>query len=659
MIETLVHLCYKYECQAEESCLGKAEGMNIKVQCCGVVLLALLAMIYGRQRKLKLTASRVFLGCFYVSMCSLAMDILSLAAIAYREKLPLSLVEFICKTYIILLVLVILFAVVYVATSVSFHLPDYKNNVVAYIVFFIVDVILIYVLPISIHEKAEENLAWTDGSSTYVAYFGALVLIVINLVQLFLYKKYIYERQRRTVLIWMLMWIAAACIQIFNKELLVIGFACALGVTVVFFQFENPELNLDWHTGLFNYVAYTRYGEQLYSDGNKKFYVIAVLFENTTWQDEQNSSGSVEAQRTFDVLLEIQGASAFKITENEVLLLFTNGERAKAVWDRCVEWVSKEEPHTSQKRPSFYYVEDPRCVSSYSELLELIQYASLLKKDSIMDNAQTVGSGTVEQMLSERTMIQQILSALEEDRVVVYYQPIYSIEDKCFTSAEALVRIVDREGKIIPPGAFINIAENNGMIINIGRRVFEKVCQFFQTSRLEDYGMRYIEVNLSVVQCADEKLADTYIAVMNSMEMDPGRINLEITESASLRAKRILISNMERMIEYGIHFSLDDFGTGQSNLNYIVDMPVKIVKFDREMSQAYFANDKAKYVMDAAIHMIHGMGMRIVAEGIETEEQYKKMEEIQIDYIQGFYFSKPLPEQEFLDFLRRENSKVL
>ena len=635
--------------------------MNIKVQCCGVVLLALLAIIYGRQRKLKLTASRVFLGCFYVSMCSLAMDILSLAAIAYRDKLPQLLVTFVCKTYIILLVMVILLAVVYIATSVAFHLPDYKNNVVAYIVFFVIDVILIYALPISVHEKVEENLAWTDGPSTYVAYFGALVLIVINLVQLFLYKKYIYERQRRTVMIWMFMWITAACIQIFNKELLVIGFACALGVTVVFFQFENPELNLDWHTGLFNYVAYTRYGEQLYSNDDKKFYVIAVMFENTAWQDEQDSSGSVEAQRIFDIFLKIQGASAFKITENEVLLFFTNGERAKTVWNSCVEWGNKEgldTSQTSQKRPSFYYVEDPRCVSSYSELLDLLQYASLQKKDAVLENAQTVDSSTVAQMFSERMMVQQILSALEEDRVVVYYQPIFSVEEKRFTSAEALVRIVDREGKIIPPGAFIYIAESNGMIIDIGKRVFEKVCQFFQKSRLEDYGMHYIEVNLSVVQCADERLADTYIEVMNSMEMDPRRINLEITESASLRAKRILISNMERMIEYGIHFSLDDFGTGQSNLNYIVDMPVKIVKFDREMIQTYFANDRAQYVMDAAMHMIHGMGMKIVAEGIETEEQYKKMEEINIDYVQGFYFSKPLPEQEFLEFLHRENNKA-
>ena len=87
-------------------------------------------------------------------------------------------------------------------------------------------------------------------------------------------------------------------------------------------------------------------------------------------------------------------------------------------------------------------------------------------------------------------------------------------------------------------------------------------------------------------------------------------------------------------------------------------MPVKIVKFDREMTQAYFANEKARYVMDAAMHMIQGMGLEIVAEGIETEEQYKKMEEIKINYIQGYYFSRPLPEQEFLAFLHRENGRV-
>ena len=108
---------------------------------------------------------------------------------------------------------------------------------------------------------------------------------------------------------------------------------------------------------------------------------------------------------------------------------------------------------------------------------------------------------------------------------------------------------------------------------------------------------------------------------------------------------------MKSLMDYGVKFSLDDFGTGQSNLNYIVDMPVDIVKFDRDMTNAYFENGKAKYVMDAAMHMVHGMDLEIVSEGIETKEQYEVMEELGISYIQGYYFSKPLPEQQFLEFI--------
>ena len=143
---------------------------------------------------------------------------------------------------------------------------------------------------------------------------------------------------------------------------------------------------------------------------------------------------------------------------------------------------------------------------------------------------------------------------------------------------------------------------------------------------------------------------------MHILHIEPEHINLEITESASVSARNILLDNMNVLIGRGVHFSLDDFGTGQSNLNYIVEMPVHIVKFDRDMTNAYFENRKAKYVMDAAMHMIQGMDLSIVAEGIETEEQLRTMENLGIQYIQGYYFSKPLSEQHFLEFIKEKNA---
>ena len=134
-------------------------------------------------------------------------------------------------------------------------------------------------------------------------------------------------------------------------------------------------------------------------------------------------------------------------------------------------------------------------------------------------------------------------------------------------------------------------------------------------------------------------------------------INFEITESASLDTKSVLLRNMQKLIDFGVKFSLDDFGTGQSNLNYIIDMPVDIVKFDREMTNAYFENSKAKYIMDAAMKMVKGMDLEIVSEGVETKEQLDTLEELQISFIQGFYFSKPLPAGEFLTFVSQNNTQ--
>jgi EAL domain-containing protein (putative c-di-GMP-specific phosphodiesterase class I) len=129
-------------------------------------------------------------------------------------------------------------------------------------------------------------------------------------------------------------------------------------------------------------------------------------------------------------------------------------------------------------------------------------------------------------------------------------------------------------------------------------------------------------------------------------------INLEVTESASIRSRNVLMQNMNRLIKYGVAFSLDDFGNGESNLNYIVEMPVEIVKFDRDMTKSYFENAKGKLVMETATRMILDLGLKIVSEGVETEEQLETMKKLGVQYIQGYYFSKPLPQDEFVKFVK-------
>ena len=259
-------------------------------------------------------------------------------------------------------------------------------------------------------------------------------------------------------------------------------------------------------------------------------------------------------------------------------------------------------------------------------------------------------------MRREKDMERLINDALKNNTVEVFYQPIFSTEKKKFTSAEALVRLRDESGKIVPPGMFIPIAERTGKILELGNAVFENVCRFINEKQPQKLGIDYIEINLSVVQCSDEKLAENCIAMMKKYNISSDMLNLEITESAELLRKDIFMDNLSKLKSYGISFSLDDFGTGQSNLNYIVDMPIDIVKFDRGMTNAFFTDKKARYVMEAAMQMIHGMGLKIVSEGIETKEQYEKISEMGIAYIQGYYFSKPIPANEFYEFVSKMNA---
>jgi EAL domain-containing protein (putative c-di-GMP-specific phosphodiesterase class I) len=196
--------------------------------------------------------------------------------------------------------------------------------------------------------------------------------------------------------------------------------------------------------------------------------------------------------------------------------------------------------------------------------------------------------------------------------------------------------------------------EADGRIIELGRIVFEDVCKFISENNMDELKLRYIEVNLSAVQCMQEDLASSYIEIMKKYKIDPKYINLEITETAQ-STKSILLKNMALLKEYGVSFSLDDFGTGNSNLNYVIEMPVEIVKFDKGMVNSYFENKIASFVMNSAINMVKGLGYKIVFEGIQEETQIELLKKLDVDYIQGFFYSKPITQADFINFIRSNN----
>ena len=630
--------------------------MNIQVQCCGIVLLLVFLYFYLQQKRLHLNTGTAFLRTLIVALVSITLDVLSIVAICNMDKLPLVFVKLVCKTYLISVMLLVFCAMYYVCTDIYTKRVKYRQVIYCNGMIGLVGIVLVYALPISIYCDMPGREVYTYGPSVFAAYVAALVYLVIDIFLLISKRSVILKSRRISMLFWMVIWGGAALIQFLDNKLLIIGYASAIGIMVLYIKLENPEVNLDRQTGMFNQTALTRYLRQLSNKG-VRFSLVSLVLEHSFYKNISQESETAAEMEMIDFISKVPGTMAFKNAGDEILLLYEKEEEA----ERGLRILRKRFENGWGKgqavfqHPLWIYLPDSTVLKEEKDVFHLIKHARQNSKELIDNGFLRIDEKLAQEMYHTRAMEQTIFSAMEQNRITVYYQPIYSTKEKRFTSAEALVRITDENGAVVPPYDFVWVAEKNGMMLRLGEIIFEKICQFIKESNLEQYGIHYIEANLSAIQCAYEPLADTYIAIMEKYGISPQFINLEITETAALGTKKVVLDNMNKLIDYGSSFSLDDFGTGQSNLNYIVDMPVSIVKFDRSMTNSYFENGKAKYIMDAVIHMIHGMRLEIVSEGIETKEQYDIMENLGINYIQGYYFSRPVPEQEFLKFIREHN----
>lgn len=287
---------------------------------------------------------------------------------------------------------------------------------------------------------------------------------------------------------------------------------------------------------------------------------------------------------------------------------------------------------------------------------KIYAYADYLKSEKIT-SGQLQYASHAELKDNSRTLIVEncIKKAIENDGFCMYYQPIYSVKDKKIVSAEALIRLIDPEYGLISPAEFIPIAERNGSIIQIGKCVLKMVFNFMKRHNIETMGLDYIEVNLSVIQCMQKNLADIIMSLAVDNNVNSKNINLEITETAAAERPVMLMHNMQMLVDHEYTFSLDDFGTGYSNISSMVDMPLMIIKFDKSIIDRATETEEGKILIESLAAMVKKMGKKIVAEGIETKEQLDEMEKLGIDYIQGYYFSRPLPENEFIEYVEKFN----
>ena len=258
--------------------------------------------------------------------------------------------------------------------------------------------------------------------------------------------------------------------------------------------------------------------------------------------------------------------------------------------------------------------------------------------------------------LERKISIERILrTAIENNELSINYQPQYDAQNNEIFGFEALIRLNSKELGFISPLEFIPIAEECGYITKISRWVLNESCRQSVKWLEAGYKFKSISINISSVDIQEPDFLDNIKEIFKTTSINPNIVELEITETVLMQSLDCSIEILKKLMDMGIRIALDDFGTGYSSLSYLRKIPISTLKIDKSFIDNITSNKKEESIINNIIQMAHSMDLKVVAEGVETKEQLSILKERNCDYIQGYYFSKPLHASEIEKLFAKEN----
>jgi len=456
--------------------------------------------------------------------------------------------------------------------------------------------------------------------------------------------------------------IVAFNIQMVRPDLLVQVFGLAVTALILSFYVVSPEENVDMETGARSYTAFRRAVRNIF-EAKDDAYVMFGKLENIA---------SIRATLGYEMYITLLKDISdnfyvmFKGNKAEDINLYylKNGLFAYVVRGRYdLGFIEKTAEAMIPRLRDLFVVDGIRLKLDFAMCgvvipNEIGNEKQLVKLSETYNSAVPMNKYVrYSEMAPEKDFVVRnnldriIADAIKNKRFEMYYQPIYSTKDEKFVSAEALIRLKDDQLGFISPALFIPAAEKSGSILQIGEFVIKDVCRFIAEGDLANTGIRFVEVNLSVVQCMQANMADKIKDILSEYKIDPNRINFEITETASDYLAEAVLRTMKDISTNGNGFSLDDYGSGYSNLSRVMSFPYRIIKLDKSLVDG-LVDTRSYDIMRQTISLLKSLGAEIVVEGVEDEEKAMWFSDMGCEYIQGYYYAKPMPEHEFMAFCK-------
>jgi diguanylate cyclase (GGDEF)-like protein len=431
------------------------------------------------------------------------------------------------------------------------------------------------------------------------------------------------------------------------------GTIVSVALLVLFIYGQQQRIHVDQLTEIGDREAFFYALERLATRG-QVFRVVIVCLNK--YKLVNNQFG----QRTGDEFLRLVGSffasldgriAAYRFSGVEFALVVTKmcdseyEEVFSAIVNRFEEpWVI--EAQTVRLNASFSDVLYPEHADGVDELIDSLEYAARLAKSAVPKVPVRFNSALRNEFGRRNYVINQMETALREDRFFLCIQPVYDCERKRFTGGEVLLRLNESNGRPIPPGEFIPIAIEYGIATELGLMVLEKTCQFLSENRCDEIG--WLSVNISSQQYEFDETVRRLEELLGKYSVPPKCIKLEVTERVLLDDLTKARQTMDELRRQGVGVYLDDFGTGYSNLVNVMSLPFECVKIDKGLVRGISKNPKSYGLLQTVVNGLRSMNVVVLAEGVETQEEDEIVKQLGINKIQGYYYAHPMPSEEFV-----------
>ena len=640
---------------------GMTMTFTITMEVVSLLITFLLAMFHYDQPNRNNKQYHLFSACLFISFIAIALDILTSFTIDGTIPVPLPINYGLNMVYFFFQNLTFTVMAIYCFYLMFEHIADkhcYNIATTLIITFCVILELMLLTNPFTDWFFYFENTAYQRGIFNKLGY-AFLFIEVCMLCMCYLRNRATVSRAMfKLIKVGAPVVVALALFQLLYQDTLMAGTIASLINLIFYITFQNNRVGQDSLTELPNRNTFFQELELKQKSKTRLHLILLHVNQmeeiNQKYSTQKGDTFLYQVSRYLDRLSPHYQAFRFGNTRFLLMAQYHNDEEMNRITALIQQRF--QEPWTAVDKGCYCTISFGHMLVSSDQLetkhiIDQLDYTLSQAREKAPNQAVFFDQQMQEQFERQIYVKNQIRYALDNDTFQVYYQPIYHCRQKTFTSAESLLRLFDENGKLISPAEFIPLAEQHGLIDEISWQLLEKVFAFL--AKHPDLPLQTISVNMTMQQLTDRTFWNRIHGAQEYYGFPLDKLRIEITERTISENPALVQKIMEYLTEKGLRFYLDDFGIGYSNLANMMALPFETVKLDASLLQNIGQNEHLSRTIDLLIQMLHHAGFLVVAEGLENKLQVDNAHQLNVDSIQGFYYAKPMSEEELVDFLKQ------